>query len=198
VLRSNILSDKKYISAQQLLDDSFALGLQILDSDWVPDFIVGVWRGGTPVGIAIQELFDYFAIQTNHISVRTSSYTGIEERATNIKVHGLAYVVKNISADDHLLIVDDVHDTGLSVMQIIEDMRERCQSDMPDVRIAMPYYKPGNNKVGKAPDYYIHETEEWLVFPHELSGLKVQELLDNKPGIEVLREKLMEHAKKTP
>ena len=38
---------KKYISAQQLLDDSFNLGLQILDSGFIPNYIVGVWRGGT-------------------------------------------------------------------------------------------------------------------------------------------------------
>ena len=52
--------EKQYINAQQLLDDSFALGLQILESGYVPHFIIGVWRGGTPVGITVQELLDYF------------------------------------------------------------------------------------------------------------------------------------------
>ncbi|MFT6757735.1 MAG: hypothetical protein ACJA0M_001617, partial [Chitinophagales bacterium] len=42
----------------------------------------------------------------------------------------------------------------------------------------------------KEPDYYLHSTDEWLVFPHELSGLTMQEILDNKPGIDSLREKL--------
>ena len=79
---------KKYISAQQLLDDSFNLGLQILDSGFIPNYIVGVWRGGTPVGIAVQELLDYFGIHTDHIAIRTSLYTGIEKRATKVKVHG--------------------------------------------------------------------------------------------------------------
>ena len=188
--------NKKYIDAQQLLDDSFALGLQILESGYVPDFIVGVWRGGTPVGIAVQELLDYFGVHTNHISIRTSLYTGVEQRATNVKVHGLSYIVKNVDAGDSLLIVDDVHDTGLSIKQIIADLEKECRLNTPDIRIATPYYKPGNNKVGKAPDYYIHETEQWLVFPHELSGLTAQEILDRKPGIDKLREKLLERANK--
>ena len=188
------MSDKHYIDAQQLLDDSFALGLQILQSGYVPNFIVGVWRGGTPVGIAVQELLDYFGVHTNHISIRTSLYTGIEQRDTNVKVHGLRYIVDNVGAGDSLLIVDDVHDTGLSISQIIKDLQRECQLNTPDIRIATPYYKPRNNQVGRAPDYYLHETDRWLVFPHELSGLTTQEILDRKPGIEKLRAKLLERS----
>ena len=32
-------STKTYIDAQQLLDDSFALGLKILESEFLPDYI---------------------------------------------------------------------------------------------------------------------------------------------------------------
>ena len=59
------MAEKLFISAQQLLEDSFALGLDILDSGFRPDVIVGVWRGGTPVGIAVQELLDYFGVETD-------------------------------------------------------------------------------------------------------------------------------------
>ena len=77
------MSEKYFISAQQLLDDSFRLGLEILDSDFRPDFIVGVWRGGTPVGIVVQELLDYFGVVSDHIAIRTSSYEGIGKRSHN-------------------------------------------------------------------------------------------------------------------
>ena len=30
------------------------------------------------------------------------------------------------------------------------------------------------------PDYYLHETDKWLVFPHELKGLSMDEILENK------------------
>ena len=36
---------------------------KILKSGFNPDFIVGVWRGGTPVGIAVQEFLDYFGLK---------------------------------------------------------------------------------------------------------------------------------------
>ncbi|EPJ49245.1 MAG: phosphoribosyltransferase [Osedax symbiont Rs1] len=181
---------KKYINAQQLLDDSYNLALKILDSGCKPNYIVGVWRGGTPVGIAVQELLDFFGLKCDHISIRTSSYTGIAERVSNVRVHGLDYIIKNVNAEDTLLIVDDVYDSGLSVAQIIQDIERKCRLNTPAIKIATPYYKPSNNKTGRAPDFYLYETDEWLVFPHELAGLTKAELLNDKPGIEALRKRL--------
>ena len=60
-----------------------------------------------------------------------------------------------------------------------------CSSDLP-------YFKPGNNKTDRAPDYFVHETDAWLVFPHELSGLSAAEILERKPGVERLRERLQQ------
>ena len=71
------MSDKIYISAQQLLEDSFRLGAQILKSEFRPTFIVAIWRGGAPIGIAVQEMLSFFAVETNHIAIRTSSYTAM-------------------------------------------------------------------------------------------------------------------------
>jgi len=182
--------EKQYIDAQQLLDDSFALGLQVLESGYVPHFIIGVWRGGTPVGIAVQELLDYFGIETDHIAIRTSFYTKLGETADNVKVHGLGHIIDNLHKADSILIVDDVYDTGLSMKQIVEDIEQACADNLPEIRIATPYFKPGNNRTDKTPDYYLHKTDKWLVFPHELSGLTAQEILDKKPGISVLRATL--------
>lgn len=182
--------DKQYISAQQLLDDSFSLGLKVLESGYVPHFIIGVWRGGTPVGIAVQELLDYFGIETDHIAIRTSFYTAIDETADKVKVHGLGHIIDNLRKADSILIVDDVYDTGLSMKQIVEDIKQACADNPPEIRIATPYFKPGNNRTDRTPDYYLHETDKWLVFPHELSGLSAQEILNKKPGISVLRATL--------
>ena len=51
--------EKVYISANDLLLDSFRLAEKIVASGFRPDFIIGVWRGGAPVGIAIQEYLEY-------------------------------------------------------------------------------------------------------------------------------------------
>lgn len=188
--------EKQFINAQQLLDDSFSLGLQILESGYVPHFIIGVWRGGTPVGIAVQELLDYFGIETDHIAIRTSFYTAISETADKVKVHGLGHIIDNLRKADSILIVDDVYDTGLSMKQIVEDIKQACAGNLPEIRIATPYFKPSKNRTDRTPDYYLHQTDKWLVFPHELSGLSVQELLDKKPGIATLRTALEKHAEK--
>ncbi|NIM28737.1 MAG: hypoxanthine phosphoribosyltransferase [Gammaproteobacteria bacterium] len=183
--------EKQYISAGQLLDDSFRLGLKILESGFRPHFIVGIWRGGAPVGITVQELLDFFGIPTDHIAIRTSLYTGIGERDKQIRVHGLQYVIDNVDADEGLLIVDDVYDTGLSIAAVIESLEARARRNTPrDIRVATAYFKPASNRTDRVPDYYIHETDKWLVFPHELNGISPEELLENKPGIESIVDKL--------
>ena len=69
--------EKLFITPNQLLEDSFNLGKMIFESGFRPHFIVGVWRGGTPVGIAVQEYLEYKGIEADHIAIRTSSYYGI-------------------------------------------------------------------------------------------------------------------------
>lgn len=191
------MSTKKFISAEQLLEDSFLLGAKIVESGFIPNFIVGVWRGGTPVGIAVQELLDYCGIKTDHIAIRTSYYTGINETADQVQVHGLNYLVNKMRAQDALLLVDDVFDTGASVQQIVKRLREECGENFPEVRVATPYFKPDNNVTDMLPDYYLHETDQWLVFPHELHGLSEHEILNEKPGIDAIKQLLASRLKKT-
>lgn len=183
--------EKTYISAQQLLEDSFRLGARILQSSFRPNFIVGIWRGGTPVGIAVQELLDYHGIESDHIAIRTSYYAEMDKRYPRIRVHGLNYIVENVNHEDALLIVDDVYDTGLSVQAVIQHLTRRARRNTPQrIRVATAYFKPNNNKTDRVPDYFVHETDKWLVFPHELRGLTREEILENKPALRPILEKL--------
>ena len=50
-----------------------------------------------------------------------------------------------------------------------------------DTRIATVYYKPKRNRTSLTPDYFVHECDDWLVFPHEICGLSEQEIRDHKP-----------------
>lgn len=176
--------DKLYISSQELLADSFRLAARIFASGFRPHFIVGIWRGGSPVGIAVQEYFEFRGAQTDHIAIRTSSYTGIGEQAKTIRVHGLHYIIENVNADDSLLIVDDVFDSGRSVEAVLAELAEKTRRNMPqDLRIACPWYKPLQSKVDIVPDYYLRETDKWLVFPHELAGLTLEEIREGKTDL---------------
>lgn len=179
------MSEKQYLSAQGLLEDSFALAAQILESGFRPTFMIAVWRGGAPVGIAVQEFLAYHGVETDNIAIRTSSYAaGIDMQSREVKVHGLNYLMKNIQADDSLLIVDDVFDTGRSIEAIIDELQRRTRLNMPaDIRVAVPYYKPSRNKTEREPDYYIHETEAWLKYPHSLEGLSNDEIAKGRPEL---------------
>ncbi|MCJ7525020.1 MAG: hypoxanthine phosphoribosyltransferase [Candidatus Aminicenantes bacterium] len=183
------MAEKQFIQAQELLEDSFRLGRKVLESGFKPDFIVGIWRGGTPVGIAVQELLEHFGVASDHIAIRTSSYEGIEKRGKRIQVHGLNYIVRNANAAQCLLIVDDVYDTGLSIKAIIDTLNVLSRRNTPhDIRVAVVYFKPGNNRTERRPEYYVHETDKWLVFPHELNGLNPEEIALNKPEIALVMQ----------
>lgn len=178
------MTAKKYISAQELLEDSYRLGVEVINSGFRPDFIVAIWRGGTPVGIAIQELLQHFNIPTDHISLRTSLYAGIAKTQNKVRVHGLGYLVKNLNAHNSLLIVDDVFDSGKSIKAVIEQLSLRTRRNTPQqIKVATPWYKPGNNATDRVPDFYLHETDQWLVFPHEINGLSEQELKNDKASL---------------
>jgi hypothetical protein len=101
-----------------------------------------------------------------------------------VAVHGLKYLIRNINAEDSLLIVDDVFDTGLSIDATIKTIEEKGRRNAPsDIRVATAYFKPGQNRTSRQPDFFVHETADWLVFPHEMKGLSVDELCANKPGL---------------
>lgn len=181
--------EKTYISAQDLLESSFKLAHDIYADGFRPQFIVGIWRGGTPIGIAVQEYFEYKGVSTDHISVRTSSYYGINKQSKKIKVHGLHYLIENANSRDGLLIVDDVFDSGRSVDALIKQIRKQSRLNTPsDIRVACTWYKPSMCAVDIKPDYYTHESDEWLVFPHELEGLTMDEIRDNKSDLKKIIE----------
>ena len=181
--------EKRYLVAQDLLMDSYELGIRIFKSGFRPSFIIGVWRGGTPVGIAVQEILDHLEVKTDHIAIRTSSYYGIQKREKTVRVHGLEYLIRQANWEDGLLIVDDVFDTGSSIKAILDTLKKKMRRNLPkDIRVATPWFKPKYNITDITPDYYLHETDEWLVFPHELDGLTREEIFANKPGMKKLFE----------
>jgi hypoxanthine phosphoribosyltransferase len=182
---------KVILSAQQLLMDSFRLGGIALRDGFRPTLIVAIWRGGTPVGMAVQELMSYCGVDADHIAIRTSSYAGMERREGSVRVHGLDYIVKKIRYDDSVLIVDDVFDTGHTIAAVIAELRKMARKNMPppeQVRVAVPWFKPSRNQTAIEPDYVVHRTDDWLVFPHELDSLTDEEFSRYRPELYALMQ----------
>jgi hypoxanthine phosphoribosyltransferase len=173
--------NKQYIDANELLQESFYLASSIYSSGYRPNLIVGVWRGGAPIAIAVHEYFSYMGWEADHIAIRALSYTGINERVKEVDITGLEYIVNQGNDDHQILIVDDVFDTGNSCTAIINSLETMCGIPVSRrIKIACPWYKPKNNQTQIEPDFYLHETAQWLVFPHELKGLTIQEIHQEK------------------
>ncbi|MFK8043572.1 phosphoribosyltransferase [Congregibacter sp.] len=186
---------KTFVEEESLLQDAYRLAVSVYDSGFRPDFIVGVWRGGSTVGIYVQECLQYLGVKTDHIAIRTS-YRGMESYLNNvenpegIRVHGLQYLYETMNKNDNLLIVDDVFSSGQNIEAVIQRLESKSKRNMPDdVRIAVPYFKPTKNRTGRVPDYYLHETDDWLVLPYEITGLSDAEIATHKPWLaEILKE----------
>lgn len=158
-----------------------AIGPAGAASGYAPTHIVAIWRGGAPVGIAVQELLEYHGQRCDHITIRTSSYEDIARQSAQVQVFSVSYLIKVLNSGDRLLIVDDVFESGRSIEALIGKLRKRCRNNMPrEVRVGTVYYKPRRNRTAMQPDYYVTATEDWLVFPYKLKGLTEEEIRAHK------------------
>lgn len=186
---------RRFISANDLLIDSFRLAARIHESGFKPDFLVGLWRGGSAVGIAVQEGLDYLGVTTDHIAIRTSysgapDYTEMVSKADQIQVHGLQYLLDKLCSHHRLLIVDDVYSTGSSAKAVVSRLLEGLRRNLPeDIRVATVWYRPTDSSLN-APDYFVSQTEDWLVLPYELSGMSLQELREHRPELHTIIDRL--------
>lgn len=184
------MASKTFVREQTLIEDSFRLGVAIFNSGFRPTFLVGLWRGGSSVGIYVQECLQYLGVETNHIALRTS-YRGLAhyetmvgDPAREIRVHGTQYLLETLDAEDRLLIVDDVSGSGSTLDVVRQRLATKLKRNMPDdVRTATIWHKPSLNQTGQPPDYYLHETHDWLVLPYELAGLSKEDIEDHKPYV---------------
>jgi hypoxanthine phosphoribosyltransferase len=186
---------KRFIAADDLLRDSFQLAANIFEAGFKPDFLVGLWRGGSAVGIAVQEGLEHLGVKTDHIAIRTS-YTGapryseMVSKAEAIRVHGMQYLLENLCSHHSMLIVDDVYSSGSSVAAVIDQLTRKTRRNLPkDIRIATVWYR-ANDKTLRTPDYFVHETQDWLVLPYELTGMSIEEIVTNRPELTAIIERL--------
>ncbi|MGH7310688.1 MAG: phosphoribosyltransferase [Candidatus Rokuibacteriota bacterium] len=61
-----------------------------------------------------------------------------------------------------ILVVDDVWDSGSTVVAV----RERLRKAGAEVHVCVLHYKPGRSKFpGDGPDFYAAEADGWVVYP---------------------------------
>jgi hypoxanthine phosphoribosyltransferase len=174
---------KLFLDARTLLLESVRLARFIWEDGFRPDYLIGIWRGGTPPGIAMHEFFRLQGLDPYHTTIKTQSYRGMQRGTGGVEIKGLEHVVDVVEATDRLLLVDDVFDTGHTMAAVLDAVRSRARRNAPECRIATVYYKPLRNETAIKPDYWQVESDDWIVFPHELEGLTEEEIREKGSGV---------------
>lgn len=167
---------KSYVSPNKLHQLSYQLGLKVLEDKYRPTWIIGLWRGGCPPAMVVQAMLKYYNCHANHTAIKTCSYDQ-EGQQKQVVITGCEYLFASIKNTDHVLIVDDIFDTGKSVDNFLNKMKNEVGDRYPaSTKIATVYYKPQNNKTTLVPDYFVEATDKWIVFPHEFEDLTKEEI----------------------
>lgn len=165
--------EKHYLTADEYQTDIWHLAARIRRSDWRPDYLVGLWRGGAPVAISVHEFLKATGWAIQHLPLKCWSYTGIGENASEVKFLFEDSFFGLFKPGDRVLFLDDVFDTGRTAAAVLSRMaRTGAES-----RIACVYWKSEKNQTTIKPDYVERVLDgEWIVFPHEIDGLSPEEI----------------------
>ena len=174
------MNEKHYINATEFLRDSWKLAAMIRRSGWRPDFLVGLWRGGAPVAVAIHEFLKATDWSVQHVPLKCASYTGIGENAGEVVFTHGEIVFGLFRKGERVLVIDDVFDTGKTAAAV----RRKMEAVGVEMRLACVYWKPQKNTTSLNPDYFVKDVgSEWIVFPHEIDGLTPAEIAAKDPAL---------------
>jgi len=127
---------------------------RIKESGFQPDLIVGVSRGGWIPGRILSDLLG----NAHTANVKIEFYVGIGQTARKpVVTQAISEEIRN----KRVLVVDDVADTGESMLVALEHVRERGAGEIKTVTI---YHKPHSKF---KPDFFEETTGHWIVFPWE-------------------------------
>ena len=125
--------------------------------EFEPDVIVGVARGGLIPAVRLSHLLGDKLLRVIHVGY----YVGIDMRKEKPELLADVGELKG-----KVLVVDDVADTGKSLEFVVNHLKERGLKEM---RVATIAWKPRSKL---KPDYFVYETDKWIVFPWEEAPVK--------------------------
>jgi hypothetical protein len=119
------------------------------------DIIIALARGGWVPGRLLSDYLDSDELYT----VRVKFYEGVGKRGDKpLILHPTQLTI----AGKRVLLVDDIADTGESLLAAMKHLRERGARS---IFVATLVKKP-HSKI--TPDLYARETSAWVVFPWEV------------------------------
>ena len=144
----------RYIGWAEYGNLTEVLAEKVRSSEKAFDLVIGIARGGIPVAMVVA---DRLGVKIDTITVK--SYSGIAERGS---VRILSTLTEDIK-EACVLLVDDLVDQGDTMIGVNGFLREKGAKV---VETAVLFKKPWSKT---HPDYFLETTEEWIVFPFELS-----------------------------
>ncbi len=138
----------------QVYDMLLDLAARVRESDYRPEVIVGVSRGGWPPARVMSDLLQ----NSNLANIKVEFYKDIGVRAEKPRI--TQPVTSNV-VGKRVLVVDDVSDTGHSLRVVVNHLR---RNRVRDLKVCALYLKP---KSVFKPDFFANVTRKWVIFPWE-------------------------------
>lgn len=125
------------------------------------DAMIVIARGSYyPVNIVSREL-DFQATDMLHVSMR--SYVVGSKQREEFKLGQMP--ARSQLDGKNLLIIDEVCDTGRTFEFLTGWLK---QQGAALVRTGVLHYKPGQSQTGFVPDWFVVQTDDWIVYPWEV------------------------------
>lgn len=147
--------EPEYMSWHDVEKATEALAVTVRD-DYDPDLLVGIARGGLVPAVRLSHLLN--DLEMSVIDVKY--YQNVDKKMEKPKILGTDIE----ELEGKVLVVDDVADTGNTLQAVMEYLKGHGEGKPEKLKILTIAYKP-QSKI--KPDYYVHETEKWIVFPWE-------------------------------
>ena len=140
------------------------LAINIFDSGYKPDLLIGIMRGGAPI---IDVLSRVFKTKCAYLAVESYSGENIEDQQGElIFSRELSSTVQNMSGN--ILLCDDLSDTGVTLTRSIEWLKnyKQLKNKIKSIKTAVLWKKADSTF---EPDYCAQRLNDnpWIVQPFE-------------------------------
>ena len=136
------------------------LAVKVYRSNWQFDRIVCLAKGGLRVGDILCRLFDV------PLAILSAASYGGENNRDRGKIEFSNHLSYLEPLGSRILLVDDLVDSGISLVESVKWLQENYGDRVTDIRTAVIWYKSSSVI---APDYYVDylENNPWIVQPFE-------------------------------
>ena len=151
-------TEREVMTWDDLGEAARELAQSVVESDYRPDIVLAIARGGLLPGGAVA----YALGVKNSCAMNVEFYTDVDQR---LEVPLILPPAPELIDLNHarMLIVDDVADTGRT-LEVVHDF---CAGKVAEVRTAVLYEKP--QSLVKC-DYVWRRTDCWIDFPWSAEG----------------------------